>query len=467
MASGSNCQLSDLDPASLTNILAHLDVRSLLSIQALFNRHLAAASRSPSVWLEQLWRDWLVRLQASTPHLPELAPVVPLPFLTPIGSAVKALAPTASKLSNLECTLLVLLQEAASSLCRHPMMTLFGPPNFALILMRLASESCSRHSKGSRAPTSCTVYQGLFNHTCSTASALSGTGPANPPAAHLPPARPAAAAAVLTQALSCAAGGARSAPQPAAHIQSCSNGAAPVAALQSRLDKWRSRRGPATLQDGQHADPHALGKPLHSAGAECGCHRVSAGELGGFRPHMVPPSLGLGPAVGSVWTMMQWVSHCRAMRLVRDDFGFLLATGIALQGQPLQFTWASVGFCLLLFLLTSLASHDRRYVTACRKLSSTWLQHEGVICLLSPPSPLMCDHLLRQVTEVHVATPDCHLGRAPAARILQVATGTCGRSLAMPAQQRIPDGLHPSCICRGQAPMRTRSTWSTRNRGDT
>ena len=77
MASGSQCQLSDLDPASLTNILARLDVRSLLSIQALFNRHLTAASRSPSVWLEQLGRDWLVHLQASAQHMPLLRLLFP------------------------------------------------------------------------------------------------------------------------------------------------------------------------------------------------------------------------------------------------------------------------------------------------------------------------------------------------------------------------------------------------------
>ena len=200
----------------------------------------------------------------------------------------------------------VMLQEVPSSLCPHPVMTLFKPPKFALILLHLFPGSCSRHSKGAGPAPLALATPRLFDHAFNTASAPSDANhllrqvnretvpPSTPPAAHLPPARP-AAATMLTPALSCTAGGARSAPQPAALVQSCCNRAASVAALQSRLDQWRSRRGPAPLQDGQHADPNALGKPLHSAGAECGCHWVSAGELGGFGTHRLPSSLGWAP----------------------------------------------------------------------------------------------------------------------------------------------------------------------------
>ena len=108
MASGSHCQLSDIDPASLTNILARLDVRSLLSIQSLFNRQLAAASRSPSVWLEQLQRDWCLHLQASILYLPRHAPVAPPLSLMLVCLPAEALPSTAfaSSPSNSRCTFL-------------------------------------------------------------------------------------------------------------------------------------------------------------------------------------------------------------------------------------------------------------------------------------------------------------------------------------------------------------------------
>ena len=57
-------KLSGLDPDCLMNILMFLDVESLLRFQEAFPQ-LLTVSKSPSVWLAQLSRDWNLPLQAS------------------------------------------------------------------------------------------------------------------------------------------------------------------------------------------------------------------------------------------------------------------------------------------------------------------------------------------------------------------------------------------------------------------